>query len=144
MDRILEMKFFLWLKNKFKPAPKSVYQLLGGEKVVRAIVAEFYQVMKTDPKASECLALHANDLQEAADKLFLFLSGWLGGPPLYEEKYGHPRLRMRHLKFPITTLERDQWLYCMEQSLDRNKVKPELKSQMMEALSGLAERVRNS
>ncbi len=138
------MKFFLWLKVLLRPAPKSVYQLLGGEKMVRSLVADFYHVMKTDPKASECLALHANDLQEADDKLFLFLSGWLGGPPLYEQKYGHPRLRMRHLKFPITTLERDQWLYCMEQALEKNKIDPSLKAQMMEALTGLAERVRNS
>lgn len=138
------MKVLSQLKNLLTPRPKSVYQLLGGEKVVKSIVADFYQVMKTDPKAVECLALHASDLQEAADKLFLFLSGWLGGPPLYEEQYGHPRLRMRHLKFPITELERDQWLYCMEKSLENNHIKTELKEQMMQAFRGLAERVRNA
>ena len=138
------MKVLSQLKNLLTPRPKSVYQLLGGEKVVLAIVTDFYHVMKTDPKASECLALHASDLQEAADKLFLFLSGWLGGPPLYEQKYGHPRLRMRHLKFPISERERDQWLYCMEKSLEKNKINAELKDQMMQALSGLAERVQNA
>lgn len=138
------MKIFSQLKNLLTPSPKSVYELLGGEKVVKSIVTDFYQVMKTDPKASECLALHANDLQEAAEKLFLFLSGWLGGPPLYDEKYGHPRLRMRHLKFPITELERDQWLYCMEKSLEKNNIKTSLKDQMMQAFAGLAERVRNA
>ena len=138
------MKMLSRLKNLLTPKPKSVYQLLGGEKVVRSVVTDFYQVMKTNPKASECLALHANDLQEAADKLFLFLSGWPGGPPLYEKKYGHPRLRMRHLKFPISELERDQWLYCMEKSLEKNKIKEELKVQIMQALTAIAERVRNT
>lgn len=134
---------FNLLKHKLSREPKSIYNILGGEKKLKAIVSEFYHVMDKDPKAHECRALHANDLQEAEEKLFFFLSGWLGGPSLYEKKFGHPRLRMRHFPFAIGAKERDQWLYCMEESLKKNQVKPELQQKLMEALSGLAERVRN-
>ena len=99
--------------------------------------------MDTDPKAHECRALHGKDLSQAKSKLFDFLSGWLGGPPLFEEKYGHPRLRMRHFPFAIGPLERDQWLYCMNQAMEKMSLDVELKNQMRNAFEGLAERVRN-
>jgi hemoglobin len=132
-----------FLKKIFSPKPKSFYQQLGGERALRSLVREFYIVMDTDPQALECRALHAKSLQQAEEKLFLFLSGWLGGPPLFEQKYGHPRLRMRHFPFAIGERERDQWLYCMEQALERCQVKSELRSLLLPPLRELAERVRN-
>jgi len=85
---------------------------------VRAMANRFYDIMSTDPAAGELLAMHPQPLTNIRQKFFEFLSGWLGGPGLYVEKYGHPRLRARHLPFSIDTRMRDQWLHCMYQVLD--------------------------
>jgi hemoglobin len=95
----------------------SVYERLGGDEGVRALVDRFYDLMERLPEASGIRALHPEDLSESREKLHLFLSGWTGGPPLYVEKHGHPRLRARHLPFPIATAERDAWMACMTQAL---------------------------
>ena len=100
----------------------SLYQLLGGETGLRALVNRFYDVMDSSPEASQIRALHAKSLKRSRQKLFMFLSGWSGGPPLYAEKFGHPRLRMRHLPFPIGTVVRDQWLWCMNKALEESQI----------------------
>ena len=89
------------------------YDLLGGKTGVRRLVDRFYDLMDTQPETWELRQLHSQNLQSSRDKLFMFLSGWLGGPPLYENAYGHPRLRARHLPFPIDSKMRDQWLMCI-------------------------------
>ena len=86
------------------------YERLGGEAAVRKLVDRFYDLMDALPEARGIRELHPPDLAGSRDKLFKFLSGWLGGPPLYVEEYGHPRLRARHLPFPIGEAERDAWL----------------------------------
>jgi hemoglobin len=96
----------------------TYYSKLGGEQGVRALVDRFYDLMAELPAAQEILDLHPKDLTSSRNKLFMFLSGFLGGPSLYIEKYGHPRLRARHLPFPIGKRERDQWLLCMDQAID--------------------------
>ncbi|HND47437.1 MAG TPA: group II truncated hemoglobin, partial [Anaerolineales bacterium] len=97
---------------------QSLYELLGGEEGVRTLVDRFYDLMDSSPEAKDVRALHAKSLKQAREKLFMFLSGWSGGPPLYIEKFGHPRLRMRHMPFVIGTRERDQWLWCMNHAVD--------------------------
>ncbi len=94
-----------------------MYELIGGEPVIRRLVDRFYEVMDTEPKAVEIRRMHQADLGSANEKLFMFLSGWMGGPQLYVEKYGHPRLRARHLPFPIGEAERNQWVYCMVRAM---------------------------
>jgi hemoglobin len=94
------------------------YDQLGGAEAVRRLVNRFYDIMDSDPVASGVRAAHAADLDEAREKLFMFLSGWLGGPDLYTERFGHPRLRARHLPFRIDARARDEWLYCMFKALD--------------------------
>ncbi len=96
----------------------SYYVILGGEVGVRKIVDRFYDLMAEMPAARGVLQLHPKDLTSSRNKLFKFLSGFLGGPSLYIQEYGHPRLRARHLPFPIGEKERDQWMLCMNQSLD--------------------------
>ncbi len=99
--------------NVVKPGQNyklSQYEKLGAEAGVRQLVSYFYQAMESNPKAKDIRDMHAVDSTEAEEKLFLFLSGWLGGPSLFIEKYGHPRLRARHLPFSIGVAERDQWL----------------------------------
>jgi hemoglobin len=94
------------------------YEILGGAEGLRALVDRFYDLMDELPEAKGIREMHAPDLAEAREKLYLFLSGWTGGPSLYIEKYGHPRLRARHVPFPIGISERDQWMLCMTRALE--------------------------
>ena len=101
--------------------PQSLYDLLGGEpeatNQIRAIVEAFYDVMDSDEKAKTIRQMHPEDLTSSREKLFMFLTGWTGGPQLYIERYGHPFLRRRHLPFKIGEEERDQWIYCMTKGM---------------------------
>ncbi|MGF1547760.1 MAG: group II truncated hemoglobin, partial [Thiotrichales bacterium] len=94
------------------------YDLIGGSEKIRALVDRFYDVMDTLPEARRLREIHATDLSHARDKLYKFLVGWMGGPPLYAEEYGPPMLRQRHLGFAIDSAARDQWLLCMSRAMD--------------------------
>ena len=96
----------------------SLYELIGGENGLRKLVERFYDLIDSSPEAAQIRALHPKSLKQSREKFFMFLSGWSGGPQLYVEKYGHPRLRMRHMPFSIGTVERDQWIWCMNKALD--------------------------
>jgi hemoglobin len=124
-------------------AQATPYQLLGGETRLRAVVTRFYALMDTVPEYYGVRKLHPADLAGSTEKLFMFLSGWLGGPPLYVEKHGHPRLRARHLPFPIASAERDQWMACMRQAMTEEGVEPALREALLEALHGTADWMRN-
>ena len=100
----------------------SLYEMLGGETGLRSLVNRFYDLMDSSPEAAKIRAFHARSLKQSREKLFMFLSGWSGGPQLYVEQFGHPRLRMRHLPFPIGSAERDQWLWCMNKALDESQL----------------------
>ncbi|MCB1874943.1 MAG: group II truncated hemoglobin [Chromatiales bacterium] len=119
------------------------YERLGGEQALRALVDRFYDLMDELPEAWEIRKLHAEDLSGAREKLYLFLSGWMGGPPLYVEKYGHPRLRARHLPFPIGIRERDQWLKCMKQAMEDTGVDEKLRNELWQAFARTADHMRN-
>lgn len=103
----------------------------------------FYDLMDTAPEAAEVRALHAKSLKVSREKLFQFLSGWLGGPQLYVERYGHPMLRARHLPFAIAERERDQWLWCMERAIDEHAMPDDLKQFLRQRLRPLADHMRN-
>ena len=123
--------------------PATAFDQLGGEAGVRTLVDRFYDLMELEPAYAGIRALHAPSLDAAREKLFLFLTGWLGGPPLYMDRYGHPRLRARHLPFAIGIDERDQWLACMRQALTDTEVEPALAAKLMEAFFGTADWMRN-
>ncbi len=125
------------------PAPQTPYELLGGETGVRTLVDRFYDLMDTLPEAAGIRALHAADLSGARDKLFKFLSGWLGGPPLYVQEYGHPKLRARHLPFPIGAAERDAWMLCMGRALDESPLEGVARDQLKGAFFRTADHMRN-
>jgi hemoglobin len=95
-----------------------VYDQIGGEPVVRRLVDTFYDAMDTLPGAQRIRAMHPASLDGSRDRFFWYLSGWLGGPPLYVEKRGHPMLRRRHLPFPIDQAAADAWMVCMFHALD--------------------------
>lgn len=122
----------------------TMYEQVGGEAAVNKLVDDFYRIMSTDPKAARCLATHGGkDIRESAQKLKYFLSGWLGGPQLYVENFGHPRLRLRHLPFAISRVEAGEWLYCMEEALKLSSIPHEIQAQMMQAFAGVAKMVMN-
>ncbi|WP_413290704.1 group II truncated hemoglobin [Bdellovibrio sp. HCB337] len=121
----------------------KAYDLIGGEEVLRKIVHRFYEVMDTFEQYKELRSIHAESLKDAEEKLFMFLSGWLGGPNLFMEKYGHPRLRARHLPFKIGKTERDQWVLCMVQAFDDVKIAEPLRSELLHSLLKLADHMRN-
>lgn len=125
--------------NAFHPH----YLALGGAEGVRALVDRFYDLMDTAPEAVHVRALHATSLKVSREKLFLFMSGWTGGPPLYIEQYGHPRLRMRHFPFSIGVQERDEWVWCMDRALDAHEVPAEVKDDLRAKLHALADHMVN-
>ena len=122
---------------------KTAYELIGEESGVRALVDRFYDLMDSLPEAQAIRALHARSLKASREKLFLFLSGWLGGPDLYVQHYGHPRLRQRHLPFPIGRSERDQWMLCMRQALTDTDMPAGLREQLLAAFFKTADHMRN-
>ncbi len=119
------------------------FEQIGGEPGVRALVDDFYDRMEQLPEAATIRALHPPNLRGSREKLFLFLCGWLGGPPYYVEKYGHPRLRARHLPFSIGVPERDQWLLCMRGALAVCVADPTLRAALDGAFERLADHMRN-
>lgn len=122
---------------------KTPYERLGGDEAVRRLCQTFYQIMSDTPQTQLIRAMHPENIKISEDKLYMFLSGWLGGPPLYTDKYGHPRLRGRHLPFPIGIEERDQWLYCMAQTLKTMELDQIFAEQLMSSFVQTADFMRN-
>lgn len=121
----------------------SIYELVGGEAGLRSLVDRFYDLMDSAPEAAKIRAFHAKSLKQSREKLFMFLSGWSGGPPLYMEKLGHPRLRMRHMPFSIGTVERDQWIWCMNKALDESQADPRAVEFLKVRFAEMADFLRN-
>jgi len=119
------------------------YERIGGETKVRALVDAFYNHMDELPETYGIRKLHAEDLSGSRQKLFDFLSGWMGGPQLFVEKHGHPMLRQRHLHFPIGDAERDQWLLCMKLALADVVESEALRDELYAAFVKVADHMRN-
>lgn len=119
------------------------YEQLGGAPAVRALVDRFYDLMDLEAAYADLRRVHGSDLGAARDKLAWFLSGWLGGPDLYIERFGHPRLRARHLPFAIGVRERDQWVACMEQAMRELGVTESLRARLVPAFFSTADWMRN-
>jgi len=125
------------------PGEPTALDLLGGDAALQALVGRFYALMDQDPAYAEIRRLHPPSLEVSADKLYRFLSGWLGGPPLYPERYGPPMLRARHLPYPIGARERDQWLACMRQAMADLGVPAALAAALEQAFARTADWMRN-
>jgi hemoglobin len=115
-----------------------MYEKIGGSQVIDQLVDDFYDIMATDPQAKDCFATHQGlDIHVSAEKLKAFLSGWTGGPQIYLEKYGHPRLRMRHSPFMIGSKEGEQWLLCMRKALVRSSIHPFVQEELLQAFQNV-------
>jgi hemoglobin len=119
------------------------YQRIGGEAKIRELVQRFYQLMDELPEVHRIRKMHHISLKNSEDKLFMFLTGWMGGPQLYAEKFGHPRLRQRHIPFAIGDDERDQWMMCMTQALNDVVEDEALRKELLAALQKVADFMRN-
>lgn len=122
---------------------QTPYELLGGETGVKALANEFYRVMSQREEAAGIRKMHAPNLSTVSEKLFQFLSGWLGGPQLYLQKHGTICLSNPHAAYAIGSDERDQWLACMDQALDNLNTSAELKAMLKEPMFNLADVMRN-
>jgi hemoglobin len=125
------------------PPQRNAYEWLGGDAAVRALVDRFYDLMDLEAGYTALRQAHGPDLHDARDKLYWFLSGWLGGPNHYIERFGHPRLRARHMPFAIGILERDQWLACMDQAMGEVGVEAALRERLKHAFFQTADWMRN-
>lgn len=125
------------------PLPPSHYERIGGETEVRKLVHRFYQLMDELPESFGIRKLHPADLQNSEDKLFKFLSGWMGGPQLFIQEFGEPFLRRRHFPFPIGDAERDQWMMCMRQALAETVPDEKLRKELDASFAKVADHMRN-
>lgn len=119
------------------------YERMGGEPVLRELVDRFYDLMDLEPGYAPLRRAHPGTLENGRKRLFMFLSGWLGGPPLYTDEFGHPMLRARHLPFSIGVVERDQWMACMAQAMEEVGIDELLRLQLAGALFKTADWMRN-
>ncbi|MEH6492678.1 group II truncated hemoglobin [Halopseudomonas sp.] len=117
------------------------YQAAGELAGIRRLVTDFYQIMDAWSGAAKIRAMHKADLSESADKLTCFLSGWLGGPRLYQERYGSISIPAFHAQWPIDAQARDAWLGCMQQAIERQPYSDEFKTYLLAQLSVPAHRV---
>ncbi len=118
------------------------YTKIGGEAGVRRLTVSMYAAMRELPSVRELLAIH-RDVNDAEQKLFEFLSGWLGGPQLFMERHGHPRLRMRHMQIALDSNMRDQWMHCMRHALDQTIEDPVFREELYQSLWHVADHMRN-
>ena len=113
---------------------KTFYEILGKEKIAE-LVFHFYALVYEDPILSD---LFQNDIAEVRDKQFRFLCQFLGGPPLYIETYGPPKMRMRHLPFVITHEKKDAWLACMNKAITQLNLDERLSQELYSCFVPLA------
>jgi len=132
------------MNTEEKPAQASAFEAIGGEARVRLLVERFYDLMDLEPAYAALRAVHGSELANAREKLFMFLCGWLGGPQHYVERFGHPRLRARHMPFVIGIRERDQWLACMDQAMSEVGVPDALRAKLRESFFQTADWMRNT
>ena len=124
-------------------SPATAFDALGGEPAVRALVERFYDLMELEPAYAAVRGTHGPSLDDARRKLFWFLCGWLGGPDHYVQRFGHPRLRARHLPCSIGIRERDEWLACMDQAMAETGVAPALRQRLQRSFFQTADWMRN-
>lgn len=131
------------LKEVTEEEKSNLYELVGGAEKLREMVDRFYDLMALEPEFSGIRVLHPPSMDGSRDKLFWFLSGWMGGPDLYIQQFGHPRLRARHMSFSIGVSERDQWLRCMAWAMQDVGIEEGLQQHLMTSFYQTADWMRN-
>lgn len=124
-------------------AHDTPFEWIGGETAVRSLADRFYDLMDLEPAYAGIRALHPASLDDSRQKFFWFLCGWLGGPAHYVERFGHPRLRARHMPFTVGLRERDEWLGCMDQAMGELSLDPALRARLNDSFFKTADFMRN-
>lgn len=135
----------LQIEEKPPGAPPfdTPFEQIGGEEKVKALVERFYDLMDLEPAYAALRAAHGSTLDNARQRLCWFLCGWMGGPQHYTERFGHPKLRMRHMPFKIGMTERDQWLACMDHAMGETGVDSNLRMRLNASFFQTADWMRN-
>lgn len=123
--------------------PQTVFEAIGGEAPLRRLVDAFYDRMDRQPEYAGIRALHPPQLSGSRDKLFWFLCGWLGGPDHFVERFGHPRLRARHMPYRIGIAERDQWMSAITQAMAECELDVALQRRLAASFANTADWMRN-
>ncbi len=121
----------------------TTYEQIGGDATVAKLAARFYELMDSVPQFQGLRAMHPASLEGSREKLYMFISGWTGGPDLFVEKYGHPRLRQRHMPFAIGESERDQWVACMVLAMEDVGIEKTIRAKLFENFFKTADFMRN-
>ena len=121
----------------------TLYEAIGGEVAVRALTKRFYHLMDTLPEASHCRAVHPADMSGSEAKLYDYLTGYFGGPPLYTDQHGHPRLRSRHFHAAIGPDEVQEWLMCFQLAMEDTIANEKLRAIVWEPIERLAHHMQN-
>ena len=124
--------------------PQTPYERLGGEAGVRKLVHRFYELMDELPEAYQVRKLHPDSLAVSEQNLFEYLSGWFGGPTMYTDKKGHPRMRQRHAPDAVTPEAKDEWMLCMKQSLAETVADEPFRTQLQANFQALADHMVNT
>ena len=122
--------------------PQTPFQILG-EDGIRELTSAFYDIMNELPEVAKLRAMHAENLEPMKEKLALYLTGWMGGPPRYADKYGTVCMTEPHEPYHIGPEERDQWLLCMDRALERTGASEELVEMLKVPMFRIADAVRN-
>ncbi|MFC4767359.1 globin [Effusibacillus consociatus] len=117
------------------------YEMIGGEKTIRKLVKAFYARVRIHP---DLAPIFPGDWDETERKQYMFLTQFLGGPPLYSQEFGHPMLRARHLPFPVTPKRAEAWLSCMQQAMNDIKLEGDIRQYIWERLVQTAHHMINS
>ncbi|APW46601.1 group II truncated hemoglobin [Rhodoferax antarcticus] len=120
------------------------YEAIGGEAGIQQLVHRFYALMDELPEAYTVRKMHPESLAGSAESLFEFLSGWLGGPPLYANKKGHPRLRMRHAPYAVDQVVRNEWMQCMTQAIEEQVSDPPFRTWLLASFAQMASHMINT
>lgn len=124
-------------------APPCIFDRIGGEVIVDRLVEAFYARMDSLSEARAIRDMHDADLEPTKRVLKRYLTEWMGGPNLYSSERGHPRLRQRHMGFPIDSSARDAWLLCMEGALRETVPDEAARQEIYTAFARLADFMRN-
>lgn len=119
------------------------FATIGGEAPITQLVERFYFHMDTLPEAAAIRAMHEPDLSHTKEVLVKFLIEWLGGPKVYSAERGHPRLRQKHIAFPIDEAARDAWMLCMRRAMDDVVANATLRQQLEQSFFKTADFIRN-
>ena len=122
----------------------TMYDWIGGEEGLRALVTRFYEIIDSDPRGATVRAMHKEDLSQVRESLFGWLSGWLGGPPLFIQKNGSPCINAAHKPFHIDEAARDQWLDCMHQAMIDVGIEEKYQEMLKPALFRVADNLVNA